>query len=148
MTPMEQAGRQTLLAARLRPGSATLIRFSPVLSLVLCLLGAGPAMATAAVETFGPGMVSCQILDGDQADCLLSASRITGGNGDEASFSLTALPPGEQASFRKWCLHPADECTVTIQGQRESPQATRLATVTSLQWRRPRAPRDQAAAAP
>lgn len=122
-----------------------LIRFAQVLSLVAYLIGAGPA---AAAETFGPGKVSCQILDGKQADCLLSASRITGGNGNEASFSLTALPPGERAPFRKWCLHPADECIVTIQGQRESPRATRLATVTSLQWRRPRAPRNQAAAAP
>jgi len=80
-------------------------------------------------------------------DCLLSVSRITAGNRNEASFSLTVLPPGQRALFRKWCLHPADECTVTIQGQREAPQATRLATVTSLQWRRPRAPRNQAAAA-
>lgn len=101
-----------------------------------------------AAETFGPGRVSCQILVGEQVDCLLSASRITGGNRNEASFSLTALPPGERALFRKWCLNPADECIVTIQGRREAPQAIRLATVTSLRWRRPLAPMDQAAAAP
>ncbi len=145
---MEQASRQALLACRLRLGSATLIRLRPVLPLGFCLMCAAPATAAPAAETFGPGKVSCQILVGEQADCLLSASRVTGSNRNEASFSLNTLPPGERVLFRKWCLHPADECIVTIKGQRESPQATRLATVTSLQWRRPRAPRDQAAAAP
>ena len=145
MTDLERAGWQTLFASRSRLSSATLIRLSPVLSLVVCLMCAGPA---AAAETFGPGKVSCQILVGEQADCLLSASRITRDNKNEASFSLTALPPDERALFRKWCLHPADECIVTIQGQRASPQATRLATVTSLRWRRPRAPKNQAAASP
>jgi len=148
MTYMKQAGRQTLLALWLRPGLATLIRLSPVLPFVVCLMCAAPATAAPPAETFGPGKVSCQILVGEQVDCLLSASRITRDNRNEASFSLTALPPGERALFRKWCLKPADECTVTIQGRREAPQSTRLATVTSLQWRRPRPPRDQAAAAP
>jgi len=148
VTGMGQAGRQALAASPLRPGPATLIRLSAVLPFVACLMCAAPAAAAPAVETFGPGKVSCQVLAGEQVDCLLSASRITAGSRNEASFSLTALPPGERALFRKWCLHPADECTVTIQGQREAPQATRLATVTSLRWMRPRAPRDQAAAAP
>ncbi len=145
---MEQIGRQIPLASRLRLGVATLIRLGPVLCLVACLICTAPAAAAPATETFGPGEVSCQIVVQEQVDCLLSASRITHDNRNEASFSLTALPPGERASFRKWCLHPTDECIVTIQGQREAPQATRLATVTSLQWSRPRAPRNQAAATP
>lgn len=128
--------------------TATLIRLRPVLSLVACLICGAAATAAPVTETFGPGEVNCQVLSGDQADCLLSASRVTGNDRNEASFSLTAVPPDQQALFRKWCLHPADECVVTIEGQRESPKATRLATVTSLQWRRPRAPRDQAAATP
>ena len=147
MTYMEQAGRPTLLALQLRPGSTTLIRLASVLPLGLCLLCIAPAMAAPAVETFGPGSVDCQVVAGGQADCLLSASRVTGGNDNEASFSLTLLPASEREPFRRWCLHQDDECTVTIQGQRASPQATRLDTVTSLQWTRPQVPRDQAAAA-
>jgi hypothetical protein len=127
---------------------AMLIRLRPVLPFGFCLMCTAAAMAAPAVETFGPGKVSCQVLFGDQVDCLLSASRITGNNRNEASFSLTTLPLAERVLFRKWCLHSSDECIVTIQGQRESPQATRLATMTSLQWTRPRAPRNQAAAAP
>jgi hypothetical protein len=81
------------------------------------------------------------------ADCLLSASRIPSGNRNETSFSLAPLPSDQRAQFRKWCLHPADECIVSIQGRREFPQASRLATVTALQWHRPQAPRNEAAAA-
>ncbi len=108
---------------------------------------AAPAVATPAAETFGPGEVSCQALAGGQADCLLSASRMTPGNRNEASFSLTALPPGQREQFRRWCLHAADGCIVTLQGRRVAPQADRLATVISLQWRRPRTPKNEAAAA-
>ena len=117
-----------------------------LLALLLCLMCA-PATAAPTAETFGPGKVSCQALAGGRADCLLSASRITRGNRNEASFSLTALPPGQREQFRKWCLHPADGCIVTLQGRRVSPQANRLSTVTSLQWRRPRAPKNEAGAA-
>ena len=147
MTRMERVGRCIRLAFELQPGWATLIRLRRVLPLGICLLCIAPATAAPAVETFGPGSVDCQVVVGDQADCLLSASRITGSNSNEASFSLAALPSGERELFRKWCLHPADECTVTIQGQRESLQATQLTMVISLQWTRPQAPRDQAAAA-
>ncbi len=118
-----------------------------LLALLACLIWAAPAVAAPAAETFGPGKVSCLALGGGQADCLLSASRIKRGNRNEASFSLTALPPGERAQFRQWCLHPADGCIVTLQGRRVAPQANRLATVTSLQWRRPRVPKNEASAA-
>lgn len=128
-----------------------LISLSPALSLAVGLLCANPASADAVAQpsqTFGPGKVSCQLLGKDDTDCLLSSSRITSGPGNEASFSLETLPPGARALFRKWCLQLADECTVTIQGQRESRQATRLATVTSLRWQRPLAPKNETAAAP
>jgi ribose 5-phosphate isomerase A len=118
-----------------------------LLALLVCLICVTPAVAASPAETFGPGKVSCQALGGGQADCLLSASRITNGNRNETSFSLATLPPRQRAQFRKWCLHPSDECTATIQGRREFPQASRLATVTALQWHRPRAPRNEAAAA-
>jgi hypothetical protein len=127
--------------------SATLLRLHLVLLLGCCLMFTTAATVAPVAETFGPGKVNCQILVGDQVDCLLSASRIMGNNRNEALFSLTTLPLGERALFRKWCLHRADECTVTIQGARESPLSTRLATVTSLQWTRPQPPRNPAAAA-
>ena len=140
MSQIEQPGRRVL--------RTVLTRLSPALPLVAGLLYAAPAMAAA--ETFGPGLVSCQTLVGERTDCLLSASRITEDNRNEASFSLTDLESGPRELFSKWCLHPADECTVTVVGERGSPQATRLSTVTSLKWQRPRAPRDQdeASAAP
>ena len=137
MTQIKQSGPRVLRRA--------LTRLSPALPLIAGLFCAAPAMAAA--ETFGPGKVSCQILVNEQSDCLLSASRITADNRNEASFSLTDLAPGPRTLFSKWCLHPVDECTVTIVGERESPQATRLSTITSLKWQRPRAPLDQDAAA-
>ena len=145
MTRIEPVGGYPLRASRLHRGWCRLTRFGSALPLMVGLLYAAPAVAAA--ETFGPGRVSCQILDGDQADCLLSSSRITAGGRNEASFSLAVLAPGPRELFRKWCLHAADECIVTLVGERGSQQATRLSTVTSLQWRRPRAPRDQAEAA-
>ena len=137
MTQIEQSGCRAL--------RRKLVTVSLALPLVAGLLCSAPAMAAA--ETFGPGLVSCQIVVGDRTDCLLSASRITADNRNEASFSLTDLAPGPRELFSKWCLHPGDECTVTVAGERESPQATRLSTVTSLKWQRPQAPLDQDAAA-
>ena len=140
-------------AWKLSPGAvpawgSSLIRLGPVFALLAGLMGVPSARAAPADETFGPGKVSCQILVGDQADCLLSSSRITVGGNNEASFSLAELAPGERKLFTKWCLNPSDECIVTFQGHRQFPQGTRLSSVTSLVWRRPRPPRDQAAAAP
>ena len=124
------------------------VRSAPRWSVLLLMAGvlyAGPVMA--APETFGPGLVNCQAVVNGHTDCLLSASRITAGNRNEASFGLSAVAAGPRELFRKWCLHPADECIVTVVGERGSPQATRLSTVTSLKWHRPQAPRDQDAAA-
>ena len=56
-----------------------------------------PAIASPAVQTFGPGKVSCESLDGTQMDCLLAASWITQGNRNVATFSLASLPRGEHA---------------------------------------------------
>ena len=118
---------------------------------VLALIGgvvavADPALAAQPTQVFGPGKVNCQRLAGKQADCLLSALRITRDSRDEATFSINALPTKERTLFRKWCLHASDECVVTVEGQRESAQATRLSVVSSLHWTRPSAPKDQAAA--
>lgn len=142
MSQIEQSDRRVL--------RTVLCCLSPALPLIAGLLIAGPltaAPAIAASETFGPGPVSCQIMVGDRMDCLLSASRITADARNETTFSLTDLASGPRELFSKWCLHPADECTVTVVGERESPQATRLSTVTSVKWQRPQAPRDQDAAA-
>ncbi len=116
--------------------------------LVLCGLAVQTcsAVAAPALQTFGPGQVNCQALTGTQIDCLLAASRVTTGNRNVATFSVTALPPSEQALFRRWCLAAANECTVTVTGRRASPQSTRLAAVTRIRWTRLNAPMDQAAA--
>jgi hypothetical protein len=122
------------------------------LSGLLLLLLAGLAIQThqaaaaEAVQTFGPGEANCQALFGTQVDCLLAANRVTQDNRNVATFSVTALPLGEQASFRKWCVAVANECTVTVTGRRASPQATRLATVTSVHWTRLSPPVDDVAA--
>ena len=119
---------------------------------IVLLLLAGLAVQTRhdaaaeAVQTFGPGQVNCQALSGTRVDCLLSANRMTRDNRNVATFSVMALPRGEQALFRKWCLTTADECTVTVTGRRASPQSTRLSTVTSVRWTRLSAPVNQAAA--
>jgi hypothetical protein len=48
-----------------------------LLALLVCLICVSSAVAASPAETFGPGKVSCQPSGGGQADCLLSASRIT-----------------------------------------------------------------------
>ena len=105
-----------------------------------------PAIASPAVQTFGPGKVSCQRLAGTQMDCLLAADRVTQSSGNVATFSLDLLPPGQRTLLRKWCLAASDECKVTLTGRRASLQATRLSAVTSVHWTRPSAPMDEAAA--
>ena len=132
------------------PAVATPVWGGGAVSVLLLVAGlafqSGQAVAAPAVQTFGPGQVNCQALTGTRVDCLLTASRVTRDNRNVATFSVTALPPNEQAPFSKWCLTTADECTVTVTGRRDSPQATRLSTVTSVRWTRLSAPVDQAAA--
>jgi hypothetical protein len=106
----------------------------------------GPAAEARALQTFGPGTVDCQPLAAMQSDCLLSASRISGNNNNEATFNITALPPGERASFGKWCGKPSDHCQVTITGTRQAPTASRLSAITAIRWTRPNKPMNQAAA--
>ena len=122
------------------------IAFSVLLLLGALALQTCSAVAGPALQTFGPGQVNCQALTGTQVDCLLAASRVTQGNRNVATFSVTTLPLGEQALFRKWCVAAANECTVTVTGQRASPQSTRLAAVMKVHWTRLTAPMDQAAA--
>ncbi len=105
-----------------------------------------PAIASPAVQTFGPGKVNCQPLVGTQMDCLLATNMIAQDNRNVATFSVDVLPPGEPALFRKWCLAAGDDCSVTVTGRRASPQSTRLSTVTSVHWTRPSAPMDEATA--
>jgi hypothetical protein len=132
------------------PAAATPGWDGAALAIMLLLAGLAfqsrHAAAAQAVQTFGPGQVNCQALTGTRVDCLLAASRVKRDNRNAATFSLTALPRGEQATFRKWCLTAADECTVTVTGRRASPQSTRLSTVTRVRWTRLNAPMDQAAA--
>jgi hypothetical protein len=118
------------------------------LAIVLLLAGLATrqAIAAQAIQNFGPGPVNCQALTGTQVDCLLATSRVTQDNRNVATFSVSALPPGGQALFRKWCLAVANECTVTIMGRLASPQSTRISVVTSVRWTRLSAPVDQAAA--
>ncbi len=104
------------------------------------------ARAAQALQTFGPGRVNCQALTGTHVDCLLATNQVTSDNSNVATFSVTALPPGEQASFRKWCLAVADECAVTVTGRRASPQGSRLSRVTSVHWTRPSSPVSDAVA--
>ncbi len=130
--------RFRLLARLAAPAAALAMLCGPA--------GPGPAMAAQPVQTFGPGKVSCQRLSGNQSDCLLSASRITSYGPNEASFAITDLPAAERALFSKWCLHDTDYCIVTIKGQKQSPQTTRLSSVQSLHWTRSDAPLNQAAA--
>ena len=105
-----------------------------------------PGLAEAASETFGPGKVNCQPLGEGQFDCLLTSLRITRNGNDVATFSLATLPVAEKAMFQKWCSTVADDCTVNIQGVRETPEGSRLSTVTSVRWTRVEPPRSQAAA--
>ncbi len=105
-----------------------------------------PAIASPAVQTFGPGKVDCQPLVGTQMDCLLATNMITQDNRNVATFSVDLLPPGEPALFRKWCLAAMDDCTVTLTGRRASPQSTRLSTVISVHWTRLSAPLNEATA--
>ena len=107
---------------------------------------AGQAAEARSMQTFGPGAVSCQPLGAKQFDCLLSSSRISGDNKNEATFSITSLPPGEQAMFGKWCGQPSDHCKVTITGIRQAAEASRLSMVTAVRWTRPNNPMNQAAA--
>ncbi len=107
---------------------------------------ADPGLAEAASETFGPGKVECQPLGAGQFDCLLTSLRITQDGNDVATFSLATLPAAEQAMFQKWCSTAADDCTVNIQGVRQTPEGSRLSAVTSIRWTRLEPPRDQAAA--
>jgi hypothetical protein len=120
------------------------------LSVLLLLAGLAvqtrQAVAAQAVQTFGPGQVNCQALTGTRVDCLLGANRLTRDNRNVATFSVTALPRGEQGLFRQWCLAAADECTVTVTGRRASPASTRLSSVTTVHWTRLSAPLNQAAA--
>jgi hypothetical protein len=120
------------------------------LSVLLLLAGLAVqtrrAVAAQAVQTFGPGQVNCQALTGTRVDCLLGANRLTRDNRNVATFSVTALPRGEQGLFRQWCLAAADECTVTVTGRRASPASTRLSSVTTVHWTRLSAPLNQAAA--
>jgi hypothetical protein len=124
----------------------------PAVALAVVLLLAGLALQTGqagaaeAVQTFGPGKVNCQALAGTQVDCLLAADRVTQGNRNVATFGVTALPRRDQALFRKWCLAAANECTVTVTGLRDSPDSSRLSTVTSVHWTRLSAPMNEAAA--
>jgi hypothetical protein len=118
-----------------------------VLLLLACMaVQTRHAVAAQVVQTFGPGEVSCQALTGTQVDCLLAANRMTPDNRNVATFSVTALPRDEQALFRKWCVATANECTVTVTGQRASPQSSRLSTVTSVHWTRLSAPMNESAA--
>lgn len=118
-----------------------------VLLLLACVtVQTRQAVAAQVVQTFGPGEVSCEALKGTQADCLLAANRVTPDNRNVATFSVTALPPDEQALFRKWCVAIANECTVTVTGQRASPLSSRLSSVTSVHWTRLSAPVNESAA--
>lgn len=126
-----------------RPGVAWLGPVAVMLG-TLALLPR-PAHATPAVQTFGPGKVSCQPLYGTHMDCLLSASRVTDGH-DVTTFDVTLLPTRQQALFRRWCVAGTDACTVTVAGRREAPQSTRLSSVTSVRWTRRSAPGNEAAA--
>lgn len=103
------------------------------------------AVASPALRTFGPGKVSCQPLAGTHMDCLLSATLIRHGT-NVVSFDVSVLPRRDQALFRKWCLAGTDACTVTLTGRSFSPQATRLATVTSVHWTRLSEPASDAVA--
>jgi hypothetical protein len=103
-------------------------------------------VAAQAVQTFGPGQVNCQAMTGTRVDCLLAATRVTAGNRNVATFGVTALPRGQQALFRKWCLSVANECTVTVTGRRASPQSSRLSTVTAVHWTRLSPPVNESAA--
>ena len=105
-----------------------------------------PAIASPALQTFGPGKVNCQRLAGTHMDCLLAASRITQSSGNVATFSLDLLSPGQQTLFRKWCLAASDYCTVTLKGRRATLQSTRLSAVISVHWTRPSAPVNEEAA--
>ena len=107
---------------------------------------ATPALAASPLETFGPGKVDCQRLGAGQFDCLLTSLRITRNGNNVATFSLATLPAAEQAMFQKWCSTAADDCTVNIQGKRQTPEGSRLSTVTSVRWTRLEPPKNQAAA--
>ncbi len=104
------------------------------------------SVAAESVQTFGPGKVNCQALTGTRVDCLLAADRVTNDNRNVATFSFAALPRGEQALFRRWCVAAASGCTVTVTGRRASPQSSRLSTVTSVHWTRLTAPVNESAA--
>ena len=62
------------------------------------------------------------------------------------TFSVAALPAAEGTIFQRWCSQAADDCTVMVQGVRESPGGSRLSAITSIHWTRPQPPTDQAAA--
>jgi hypothetical protein len=124
------------------PGAALAI----VLLLAGLVVQTHQAVAAKDIQTFGPGQVDCQALSGTQVDCLLAASLVIQDNRNVATFSVSALPRGEQGLFRQWCVAVANECTVTVMGRLASPQSTRISVVTSVRWTRLSAPVDQAAA--
>ena len=118
---------------------------------VIALLGtmtsqSVPALAADGPETFGPGKVNCQRLGRGQLDCLLTSLRISHDGNGVATFTLADLPATERAIFEKWCSTAADDCTVELQGARQTPGGSRLSAVTSVHWTRLRPPDDQAAA--
>ncbi len=126
--------------SRLRRAFALIVLFGGM------TVTATPGLAEAASETFGPGKVDCQRLGAGQFDCLLTSFRITRNGNNVATFSLAALPAAEQALFQRWCSTADDDCTVTIQGARQTPESSRLSAVTSVRWTRLQPPRTQAAA--
>jgi len=134
----------SLSSLRLVNGSRS--AFAVIVLFSSMTMTANPALAAAAPETFGPGKVDCQRLGGGQFDCLLTSLRITQNGNNVATFNLTNLPAAEQTMFQKWCSTAADDCTVKIQGARQTPGGSRLSAVTSIRWTRLYKPRTQAAA--
>jgi hypothetical protein len=105
-----------------------------------------PLRAAIRPDTFGPGKVSCQRLGVGEFDCLLTSLRISANGNNVATFGLAALPVRDRAGFQKWCSTAADDCTVEIDGVRQSVGSSRFSTVTAVRWTRLRPPRNQAAA--
>ena len=143
---MNQTGIDAGAPARLRRGIGSRRALAFAVLFGGMTFAADPGLAEAASEAFGPGKVSCQQLGAGQFDCLLTSLRVNAPGNDVATFSLAILPAAERAAFQKWCSTAADDCTVQIQGARQTPGGSRLSAVTSVRWTRLEPPRDQAVA--